>query len=541
MRRLSVLPLLGVCVWLSLFGAARSGQVITEPFLGVQHIQAVETLPRPLFVNAVKIDLNASGLSFKVTPQGPPPQPVSGGIPDETIVRTTRQFVNSEAAQIAINASFFAAVHAGGWTNNLGLTASNGNAYSPWESPFTAGFDDALNITQTNSAAIVSMPASIPTGFETNPTVPLYNTVTGSHRLLSNGANVAPPPNQSDNLTLLQPRTAVGVTADNKLLLVTVDGRQSGFSEGVTLVELANLMASYGATNAINLDGGGSTTMAFNYYNDVDSYGTSLAARLINSPIGLSNAVATERSVGTNFGVFAQPNPAFVPPPVANIPSGGIVILDSFDVNEGHFGSDPTTSGSNYGVSGDSRVDRVLNESILGQGSQRIVIESSNPVTPGIGFRHLSGGGSPGSNTSFASAGHVGFLMKVHDNGLQTGDLQVSLMLDDGSQLEGGSLLDVIADGQWHLYQWNLDDAADWYSFFNGDGQINSANVTIDSLWFTSAQNTNFTVFFDALAYNNSGDLSALLPVPEPGSSSLLGIGLASWLWLCRYCRRVRA
>jgi hypothetical protein len=61
-----------------------------------------------------------------------------------------------------------------------------------------------------------------------------------------------------------QPRTAVGVTADGKMLLVVVDGRQPGYSVGMTLQELANLMQSLGAQNAINLDGGGSSTMWVN-------------------------------------------------------------------------------------------------------------------------------------------------------------------------------------------------------------------------------------------------------------------------------------
>jgi hypothetical protein len=511
-----------------LAGSCFAGQIVAEPFLGIRHIQATEVSPRPLFISVVEIDLGAPGLSFKVTPQGPAPQPIISGTPQETVVQTTRQFVNGEGAQIAMNASFFASVYSGGWTNNLGLTASNGNAYSPWESPFTSGFDDALNITQTNVANIVTMPVSIPTGFETNPTVPLYNTVTGSHRLLTNGTNVAPAPNAGDSLTQINPRTAAGITADNKLLLMTVDGRQPGFSEGVTLVELASLLSSYGAVNAINLDGGGSTTLAFNYYDDVDSFGNPRSARLISSPVGVGNVVSTERSVGTNLGVFAQPNPNFTPPPVANAPSGGITVLDSFDSSEGRFTSGPTASGSTFGVSSNSQIDRVLNESILGEGSQRIVIQSSNPVTPGLGFRHLSGGGNPASNLAFASTGFAGFLLKVHDTGLQTGDLQVSLLLDDGSQLEAGLALDVVADGNWHLYQWNLDDSSQWFNFFNGNGQLDSATVTIDSLWFTSASNLDFTVFFDALSFNNNGDLSALLPepIPEPSSAILLFFGL---------------
>lgn len=59
------------------------------------------------------------------------------------------------------------------------------------------------------------------------------------------------------------PRTAVAVRGDRRrLLLVTVDGRQPGYSEGMTLVELAGFLRAIGATDAINLDGGGSTTMA---------------------------------------------------------------------------------------------------------------------------------------------------------------------------------------------------------------------------------------------------------------------------------------
>jgi hypothetical protein len=59
------------------------------------------------------------------------------------------------------------------------------------------------------------------------------------------------------------PRTAAGVTASGELLLVTVDGRQS-FSRGLSLPDLAQLMIRLGAVNAINLDGGGSTSMVVN-------------------------------------------------------------------------------------------------------------------------------------------------------------------------------------------------------------------------------------------------------------------------------------
>lgn len=89
------------------------------------------------------------------------------------------------------------------------------------------------------------------------------------------------------------PRTAVGVTADGKLLLVTVDGRQA-MSAGMTLHELARLMRQLGATDAINLDGGGSTTLAVR------------GGLVINSP-----SEGKQRPVANSIVVYA-PRPAVV-------------------------------------------------------------------------------------------------------------------------------------------------------------------------------------------------------------------------------------
>ena len=70
-----------------------------------------------------------------------------------------------------------------------------------------------------------------------------------------------------------QPRTAVGVIDDNHLVFVVVDGRSPGYSKGVTLTGLADIMLGLGATTAYNLDGGGSSTMYFN-------------GSLVNNPLG---------------------------------------------------------------------------------------------------------------------------------------------------------------------------------------------------------------------------------------------------------------
>ena len=56
------------------------------------------------------------------------------------------------------------------------------------------------------------------------------------------------------------PRTAIGYTRDNHLIMLTADGRE-GSSIGLTLMELASLMKEFGCVNAMNLDGGGSTVM----------------------------------------------------------------------------------------------------------------------------------------------------------------------------------------------------------------------------------------------------------------------------------------
>ena len=58
------------------------------------------------------------------------------------------------------------------------------------------------------------------------------------------------------------PRTAIGFNADtSRFFFVTVDGRQPGYSEGMTLPELASFMRELSCVQALNLDGGGSTTM----------------------------------------------------------------------------------------------------------------------------------------------------------------------------------------------------------------------------------------------------------------------------------------
>jgi hypothetical protein len=58
------------------------------------------------------------------------------------------------------------------------------------------------------------------------------------------------------------PRTLAGVTPEGHVLLVAADGRAPGYSNGLSFAEEAGVMRALGARDAVNLDGGGSTTMA---------------------------------------------------------------------------------------------------------------------------------------------------------------------------------------------------------------------------------------------------------------------------------------
>jgi exopolysaccharide biosynthesis protein len=96
--------------------------------------------------------------------------------------------------------------------------------------------------------------------------------------------------------TTTQPRTAIGYSNNGRYLyLVVVDGRQPFYSEGITLSELADLMISLGARYAMNLDGGGSSTMVV-----ADRTGRS---QVMNSPID-NYIPGRERPVANHLGIF---------------------------------------------------------------------------------------------------------------------------------------------------------------------------------------------------------------------------------------------
>lgn len=86
----------------------------------------------------------------------------------------------------------------------------------------------------------------------------------------------------------VHPRTAIGYTSEGDLLLLIIDGRQSD-SRGVNLDELAKIMKDIGAVEALNLDGGGSSSIYAN-------------GRLLNKPVGGS----AQREVMSAIAIFCN-------------------------------------------------------------------------------------------------------------------------------------------------------------------------------------------------------------------------------------------
>lgn len=119
--------------------------------------------------------------------------------------------------------------------------------------------------------------------------------ISGDRALLVNGVRTVV------NNTIAHPRTAVGIDADGRrLYILVVDGR-SATSRGYTMVELADFMTALGVENAINLDGGGSSTM-------YTRNGTG-AMSVVNEP-----SDGSERKVANGFGLFyGAPLPPVVP------------------------------------------------------------------------------------------------------------------------------------------------------------------------------------------------------------------------------------
>lgn len=248
-------------------------------------------------VHVVRVDLTAPGLSFEA----------SGGAKDNLKLELPTAFLERTGSQVAFNANLF--VNCCSYTapqpprpattGLCGLLISGGAILSDWTHKPKAchGYPFRWSLVVRNGKPmIVQAPAVLP-GAEA--------AVTGSHELLWFGRNMAPPDRQ-DEFFGPNARTVVGLSRGDGVLWVAAVTRET--SQGLTLRQAAQMLQQLGAANAINLDGGGSTSLA------VDAGGGK--ARLLNVPSD-SKASCTfpmrggcERFVGASFGIHARPLPA---------------------------------------------------------------------------------------------------------------------------------------------------------------------------------------------------------------------------------------
>jgi hypothetical protein len=223
------------------------------------------------------------------------------------------------------------------------------------------------------------------------------------------------------------------------------------------------------------------------------------------------------------------------------------VVIDGFEVDEGHFASNPNiASGTSQGFikagATAATAERILTDFFTGTASQIITLDD-DPTVPGSPasldswrLRHLSGGGTPANNLSLTNVSgdttFVGYYLKTSSPGLEA-----AISIDDGAALELSEFQPIAADGLWHLYQWQLQDAADWNPFAGTgpNGQIDSASVTIDSVFFRAGAGFPIGSDFDAVFYIDDISWNPTGQIPEPSSALLLALG---GLLICRRHRR---
>ncbi len=221
------------------------------------------------------VALDAPGVSLV-----PTPAPQGACLP----ARTTSEFLREAQVQLAVNAQFFypcdgaaepEALEPGQPLRPVGVYAVAGEVLVEQE-----WLGNALYV-GADGAATFERPARI------------HHAISGRHRLVADGR--ATPADDG----MLAPRVALGLDAERRqLTVVLVDGRQRGWSEGVTLPELAALLVELGVHDAIELDGGGSATLV--------AEGEDGRPEVLNSPIH-ERIPGRERPVANHLGVRVTP------------------------------------------------------------------------------------------------------------------------------------------------------------------------------------------------------------------------------------------
>ncbi|MDA1320882.1 MAG: phosphodiester glycosidase family protein [Proteobacteria bacterium] len=237
--------------------------------------------------HVLTIDLTRPDLRFGVTPGD-----TSLGM--EYVARLTSAYLEETGAKVAINASYFLPFkggseggsdyypHVGQAVSVSGAALSNGRATSPVETHLDERVDSIICF--AGAHVVIEDGQVCPDGYADG--------VAAGPRLLEAGRRLD---FRDAHAGSRHPRTAIGVSADRKTAwIVVVDGRQTSRA-GQTLPELADLFVGLGAADAINLDGGGSSTLAVD-----DGQGH---ARILNSPIH-TKVPGRERPVANHIALF---------------------------------------------------------------------------------------------------------------------------------------------------------------------------------------------------------------------------------------------
>lgn len=160
----------------------------------------------------------------------------------------TSEAAKQKDALVAFNGSFFNTTTGGSTTffkYDGEVINQTANGFTPYRE------NGAMTINTSGKPAIIQKPSG---GW---PSVAEPVVLAGGPLMILDGKELQQQ--EVDFNTARHPRTAVGLTANGKLIVVVVDGRSSQ-SQGLTIPQLSQLMAALGCTAALNYDGGGSST-----------------------------------------------------------------------------------------------------------------------------------------------------------------------------------------------------------------------------------------------------------------------------------------
>ncbi len=207
-----------------------------------------------------------------------------------------------------------------------------------------------------------------------------------------------------------------------------------------------------------------------------------------------------------------------------------VTVFDDFNINEGHFNQDLDYSGSTVGINvKTSTAERVTTAPKEGAGCEQLAIVSNGD--PLCRVRFLSGTGNPAGNIAFTTSsamdGWIGCYLKTTNTGWS-----VQLYLE-GASINGGVPKQITADGEWHLYEWDLDntasDANGWGDVLGLGGvpTVADGSHTIDSIIFRNEEVTDpiSVIFMDFMARNDTGSVGDLLNEPCRATSGVIVSG----------------